>query len=157
MKNNIPIQSCRTGDGRTVVRINGKVYNLLRGYGHHRAGGWFFLAVAGRTPLKPDDLDKYWDVVRANTVSLAYAQRPFSYHFAEGGEPAPPYGVDWPRFRRGPGHLAFVGPTEEAVRTQLQLVLEQYRPDLELDTALERAVQVPDVTGQGPDALLVKL
>ena len=53
MSDNLLIHIDRTGDGRTIATINGKVYNLLAGYEHHRADGWFFLAVAGRGPPLP--------------------------------------------------------------------------------------------------------
>ena len=36
--------------------INGKTYTFLRGYNHSSLNGWFWIAVAGRTRLKSDDL-----------------------------------------------------------------------------------------------------
>ena len=157
MSDNLIIEIQKAGDGRTLALINGKLYTLLVGYDDHRAGGWFFLAVAGRTPLKADDLDQHWQVVKNGPVYLAFAQRSFSYHLAQGEGAEPPYGCDWPRLKALPYHFAFVGPTEEAVESQVCLALEQYRPDLDPNEVLERTVRVPNETGRGPDALLVRM
>jgi hypothetical protein len=157
MSDNLIIEIQRAGDGRPLALVNGKLYTLLAGYDDHRAGGWFFLAVAGRTPLKADDLDEHWQVVRSGPVCLAFAQRPFSYHLAQGEEAEPPYGCDWPRLKSPPYHYAFVGPSAEAVEAQVRLALEQYRPDLSPDDVLERAIRVPDESGRGPDALLIRM
>jgi hypothetical protein len=157
MSDNLIIDVQLAGDGRTLATINGRLYTLLAGYDDSRAGGWFFLAVAGRTPLKADDIDQHWHLVRSGPVQLAFAQRPFSYHLAQGEGSEPPYGCDWPRLKAPPYHFAFVGPTEEAVETQVLLALEQYRPHLDPDEVLERAIRVPDEAGRGPDALLIRL
>ena len=157
MSDNLIIEVQRTGDGRSLALINGKLYSLLAAYDDHRAGGWFFLAVAGRTPLKADDLAEHWLVLRSGPVCLAFAQRPFSYHLAAGEGTEPPYGCDWPRLKSSPYHYAFVGPTAGAVEAQVRLALEQFRPDLSPGDVLERAVRVPDQTGRGPDALLVRM
>jgi len=157
MSDNLIIEVQKSGDGRTLATVNGKLYTLLAGYDDHRAGGWFFLAVAGRTPLKAEDLDQHWQVVRSGPVSLAFAQRPFSYHLAQGEGAEPPYGCDWPRLKAPPYHYTFVGPTPEAVEAQILLALEQYRPDLNPEDVLERAIHVPDEAGRGPDALLIRV
>jgi len=157
MSDNLIIQVQKAGDGRTLALINGKLYTLLAGYDDHRAGGWFFLAVAGRTPLKAEDLDQHWRVVRSGPVCLAFAHRPFSYHLALGEGSEPPYGCDWPRLKAPPYHYAFVAPTAEAVQAQVRLALEQFRPDLPPDEVLERAIRVPDEAGRGPDALLIRM
>ena len=157
MSDNLIINIQKAGDGRTLAQINGKLYTLLSGYDDHRAGGWFFLAVAGRTPLKAEDLDRHWQVVRSGPVSLAFAQRPFSYHLARGEGSEPPYGCDWPRLKAPPYHFAFVGPTAGAVEAQVRLALEQFWPDASVEEVLERAVRVPDEAGRGPDALLVRM
>lgn len=157
---NLNIKTEKAGDGRTLATINGKVYNLLAGYEHDWAGGWFFLAVAGQTPLKADDLAEHWAVVRQGPISLALAQRPFSYHLAQGDDAEPPYGCDWPRLKAPPAYYAFVGPTEGAVTAQVRLALEQYRPDAagnRLDAILRSATRVEDCAGRGPHALLVRL
>ena len=106
--NELKLTVDKTGDGRTVVTLNGKVYTLLAGYQHHRTDGWFFLAVAGRTPLKADDLAEHWQVVKSGAVTFALAQRPFSYHLAMGEETEPPYGCDWPRLKAPPGYYGLV-------------------------------------------------
>jgi hypothetical protein len=157
MSDNLIIEVQKTGDGRTLATVNGKLYTLLAGYDDSRAGGWFFLAVAGRTPLKVEDLDEHWQVVRSGPVTLAFAQRPFSYHLAQGEGSEPPYGCDWPRLKAPPYHYTFVGPTPEAVESQVLLALEQYRPDLAPDEILARAIRVPDEAGRGPDALLIQM
>ena len=157
MSDNLIIEVQKTGDGRTLATVNGKLYTLLAGYDDSRAGGWFFLAVAGRTPLKVEDLAEHWQVVKSGPVTLAFAQRPFSYHLAQGEGSEPPYGCDWPRLKAPPYHYTFVGPTQEAVETQVLLALEQYRPDLAPDEVLERAIHVADEAGRGPDALLIQM
>jgi len=157
MSDNLIIEVQKSGDGRTLATINGKLYTLLAGYDDHRAGGWFFLAVAGRTPLKADDLAEHWQVVRSGPVYLACAQRPFSYHLAAGEGAEPPDSCDWPRLKAALPYYAFVGPTAEAVEAQVRLALEQVRPDLDPDDILGRALRVPDEAGLGPDALLVRL
>ncbi|HFD40840.1 MAG TPA: hypothetical protein ENJ31_13440 [Anaerolineae bacterium] len=161
MSRNLIMDAYQSGDGRWLARINGKLYRLLAGYEYENASfgldGWFFLAVAGRTPLKADDLGKHWQVVRKGPVYLAFAQRPFSYHLAQGEGTEPPYGCDWPRLKAPPLRYAFVGPNREAVEAQVRLALEQYRPDLSPEDVLSWAVRVPDHTGRGPDALLVGL
>jgi hypothetical protein len=157
MSDNLILEIQKTGDGRTLATINGKLYTLLTGYDDHRAGGWFFLAVAGRTPLKAEDLDQHWQVVRSGPVSLAFAQRPFSYHLAQGEGTEPPHGCDWPRLKAPPYHYTFVGPTPEAVEAQVLLALEQYRPDLDPEEVLDRAIRVPDEAGRGPEALLIRM
>jgi len=159
MSDNLIIEIQKAGDGRTLALVNGKLYTLLAGYDDHRAGGWFFLAVAGRTPLKADDLAQHWQVVCSGPVTLALSQRPFSYHLAGGDDAEPPYGCDWPRLKSPPPYFAFVGPNPDAVAAQVALALEQFRPDLadRLETVLHSAVHVPDETGRGPDALLVRL
>lgn len=124
MSDNLIIEIQKAGNGRTLALINGKLYSLLVGYDDHRAGGWFFLAVAGRTPLKADDLDQHWQVEKSGQIYLAFAQRPFSYHLGQavgdrGTEP--PYACDWPRLKAPPYHYTFVGPTQEAVQAQVLL------------------------------------
>jgi hypothetical protein len=157
MSDNLIIEVQKSGDGRTLATINGKLYTLLAGYDDHRAGGWFFLAVAGRTPLKSEDLAEHWQVVRSGPVQLAFAHRPFSYHLAQGEGSEPPHGCDWPRLKAPPYHYTFVGPTEQAVESQVLLALEQYRPDLDPEDVLDRAIRVPDEAGRGPDALLIRM
>ncbi len=75
MSDNLILETRKTGDGRTLALINGKLYTLLSGYHDHRARGWFFLAVAGRTPLKADDLAEHWQMVKSGQVYLACAQQ----------------------------------------------------------------------------------
>ena len=157
MSDNLIMEIQKAGDGRTLATINGKLFTLLAGYEDYRAGGRFFLAVAGRTPLKADDLDQYWQVVKHGPVCLAFAQRPFSYHLSAGEGAEPPYGCDWPRLKSPPNYYAFVAPTAAAVEAQVRLALEQYRPDLSLEDIVDRAILVPDEAGCGPDALLVRM
>jgi hypothetical protein len=157
MSDNLIMTTKKAGDGRTLAIINGKLYTLLAGYDDYRAGGWFFLAVAGLTPLKADDLDQHWKVIKNGPVTLAFAQRPFSYHLAQSEGSEPPHGCDWPRLKSAPYHYAFVAPTAEAVETQVRLALEQFQTDLCPDDVVDRAIRVPDETGRGPDALLIHI
>ncbi len=61
----------------------------------------------------------------------------------------------WPRLKSPAAFYAFVGPTEEAVQTQIWLTLERYRSKADPEMAVEHAVQVPDECG-GPPAFLLK-
>ena len=157
MGDNLIMEVQRAGDGRTLATINGKLYTLLAGYDDRRADGWFFLAAAGRTPLKADDLAPYWQVVKSGPVYLAFSQRHFSYHLAQGEGTEPPHGCDWPRLKAPPYHYTFVGPTQQAVEAQVLLAMEQYRPDLNPEEVLDRAIRVPDEAGRAPDALLIRM
>lgn len=142
-------------DGGRLVILNGKTYRLLRAYRDPALDGYFFLAVAGKTPLKADDLAEHWLVNRAGHVSIAYAARPFSYHLLDrtewGGAPHDPR---WPAVRSGPLYYAFVGTSERAALTQLRIVLEHFCPHLDLDVVAGSARHVADECG-GPRALLV--
>jgi len=111
MADNLVISFKAVGDGRVLATVNGKSYTVLAAYEHWRAGGWFFLALAGRTPLKPDDLDKHWKVIRQGNIYFAFAERLFSYHLID-MERDPPDDCDWPRLKAAPEQFAVVGPTE---------------------------------------------
>jgi hypothetical protein len=159
MSNNgdLKIEVKKAGDGTAMATINGKIYNLLALYEDWRAGGPFFLIAAGRTPLKADDLAEHWGVIHRGPLSIAFAQRPFSYHLLQGEDSEPPTGCDWPRLKAPPEWYAFAGPSQAAVEAQLRLVIEQYAPSTDLERALERAEHVHDAAGLAPDALLVRL
>ena len=73
----------REGASGKLAIINGKTYSLLRLYQDVRMGGIFWLVVAGRTPLRADDLAEHWKVFKAGHVYLALDCRPFSYHFVK--------------------------------------------------------------------------
>jgi len=60
-----------------------------------------------------------------------------------------------PITKTSPAYYAFVGPTEQAVQTQIRLTLERYRSRMDPETAIENAIQVPDECG-GPPAYLLK-
>jgi len=110
---------------RDVVMLNGKTYTLLRAYQDASldpsAEGWFFLAVAGKTPLRSDDLAEHWTVVRSGDVYLAMRARTFSYHLVDGEEAEP----EWPNLKAAADCFTFVGPTEEAAEEQLRLLLDR--------------------------------
>jgi hypothetical protein len=153
MYDNLELTIRDSGTGKLAI-INGKTYSLLRLYRHNRLGGVFCLIVAGRTPLRADDLDEHWRVFRGGDVYLALDCRPFSYHLIQGGgstTDAP----RWPRLKSPASYYAFVGPTEEAVQTQIRLTLERYRSNTDPEMAIEHAYQVPDECG-GPPAYLLK-
>lgn len=150
---NTPEIAVRPGATGKVAIINGKTYTLLRLYADTRLDGPFFLAVAGLVPLRADDLADHWLVVRSGDVYLAFSARPFSYHLMQ-GEGAPTDAPDWPRLKTPADTYAFIGPTEEAARTQIRLTLERYHSQLDPDEALGKAEQVPDECG-GPPAYLL--
>jgi hypothetical protein len=77
--------SADTSRGFELTSINGKTYSLLRLYRHNRLVGVFCLIVAGRTPLRADDLDEPWRVFRGGDVYLTLDCRPFSYPLIQGG------------------------------------------------------------------------
>jgi hypothetical protein len=154
---NLILETRQAGDGRTLATINGKLYTMLAGYEDTRVDGWFFLAVAGRTPLKADDLAEHWRVLKQGNLYLALSERLFSYHLAQGEDMEPPAGCDWPRLKSQPNYYAFVGPIDNAVETQILLALEQYAPHLDPQTVLDRAVHVEDTAGKAPDALLIRI
>ena len=127
---------------------------MLRLYRHDSLGGIFCLIVAGRTPLRADDLDEQWRVIRAAETFLALDARPFSYHLIQ-GEGSTTDAPRWPRLKAPAAYYAFVGPTEQAVQTQIRLTLERYRSKMDPETAIESAIQVTDECG-GPPAYLLK-
>ena len=88
----------REGAGGKLAIINGKTYSLLRLYRHNRMGGTFCLVVAGRTPLRADDLAEHWRVLRSGDVYLALNARPFSYHLIQ-GEGTATDAPRWPRLK----------------------------------------------------------
>jgi hypothetical protein len=142
-----------SGDDKLAI-INGKTYSLLRLYRHNRLGGIFCLVVAGETPLRADDLDDHWRVIRSGRVYLALNARPFSYHLIQ-GDNSTTDAPNWPRLKAPASYYAFVGPTEEAVQTQIRLTLERYHSKADPELAIEQAYQVPDECG-GPPAYLLK-
>lgn len=143
----------RDGASGKLAIINGKTYTLLRLYQHRRLGGVFCLVVAGRTPLRADDLDEHWRVIRSGDVYLALKCRPFSYHLIQ-GRGAQTDVSRWPGLKAPPSYYAFVGPTEEAVKNQVRLTLERYHSSLDPESAIEQALHAPDVCGGAPAYLL---
>ena len=151
---NTPSITVRNGATGKVAIINGKTYTLLRWYERPALDGVFFLAVAGRVPLKPDDLAEHWKVIRSGDVYMAMNARPFSYHLIE-GDNTPTDAPKWPRLKTAGDFFTFVGPTEEAARTQIRLTMERYHARLTPDEAVEQAKEVPDLCG-GPPAYLLR-
>jgi hypothetical protein len=144
----------RDGASGKLAIINGKTYTLLRLYRHRRVGGIFCLIVAGKTRLRADDLAEHWHVFRHGSVYLAVKCRPFSYHLME-GRGSQTDAPRWPSLKAPPSYYAFVGPTEDAVKTQIRLTLERYHGRLDPETAIENALQVDDLCG-GPPAYLLR-
>ena len=153
MSENLHLKIQESGDGKLAI-INGKTYSLLRLYRHRWLGGVFCLVVAGRVPLRADDLAEHWRVIRSGDVYLALDCRPFSYHLIL-GDGSTTDAPRWPRLKSPAAFYAFVGPTEEAVQTQIRLTLERYHSRADPELAIERAYQVPDECG-GPAAYLLK-
>jgi len=150
--NNLHITVRASANGKVAI-LNGKTYSLLRLYECDLVGGVFCLIVAGRVPLKADDLDEHWRVFRSGQTYLALAARPFSYHLVEGDgtlTDAP----HWPKLKASASYFAFVGPTEEAIKAQIGLMLERYHRQVDLDTVMESAYVVDDACG-GPPAYLI--
>jgi hypothetical protein len=142
-------------DGELAV-INGKTYTLLRGYKVSSLNGWFWLAVAGRIPLKKDDLADKWLVTRAGDVYIAYAARPFSYFLLDDTTDKPsPENDRWPNLKSAANAFAFVAPNEDAAKAQLRLVLEQYRSTLDADEVLGKATWAVDQAGGDVKALVI--
>jgi len=142
-------------EGGKIAVINGKTYTLLRGYEVSQLGGWFWLAVAGKTPLKKDDLAEHWLVARAGDVYFAYMARPFSYYLLDTTDSLTAANDRWPTLKSAAPCFAFVGPTEEAAKAQLRLVLEQYRPTLDADQVLSRATWAIDQAPGNVKALVI--
>lgn len=114
----------RLGDGRMVATINGKTYTMLEGI--KAAGDWCFLVLAGRTPLRFDDLDEHWMVLGRKGLYLAASQRVLSYHLCKGEEAERPLGCKWPNLTAQPSTYVLVGLSEDALIYQLELLKEQY-------------------------------
>ena len=144
----------RDGASGKLAIINGKTYTLLRLYRHRRLGGIFCLIVAGRTRLQADDLDEHWRVIQSGDVYLAMKCRPFSYHLIQ-GRGAQTDVSRWPGLKSPPSYYAFVGPTEDAVETQIRLTLDRYHSSCDSETAIEIALRAPDACG-GPPAYLLR-
>lgn len=153
MANELQITHSDGAHGKLAI-INGKTYSLLRCYENRVLDGVFFLAVAGRTPLKADDLAEHWRVFRSGHVTIALNARPFSYHLLQ-GDNAPTDAPYWPRLKASAPYYAFVGPTAAATETLLRLTLERYHAKLDPETALAYADRVQDLCG-GPPALLLR-
>jgi len=141
------------GSGKLAI-INGKTYSLLRLYRHSWMDGIFCLMVAGRTPLRADDLGEHWRVVRSGHVYLALDGRPFSYHLIQ-GEGTTTDAPRWPRLKSPAPYYAFVGPTEEAVQAQIWLTLERYHSQADPEAVIRTALRASDECG-GPPAYLLK-
>ena len=153
MSDNLQLTIRHGASGKLAI-INGKTYTLLRLYKHRWMGGTFCLVVAGRTPLRADDLAEHWRVFRSGYVYLALDCRPFSYHLIQ-GDGTPTDAPRWPRLKSPALYYAFVGPSEEAVHTQIRLTLERYRANVDVERVIERCVKVPDECG-GPPAYLMR-
>ena len=153
MSDNLQL-TIRDGASGKLVIINGKTYSLLRLYQHNWMGGIFCLMVAGRTSLRAEDLDEHWRVCRSGNVYIALDARPFSYHLIQ-GEGSTTDAPRWPRLKSPASYFAFVGPTEEAVQTQIRLTLERYHSRMDPEAAIKVAIRVQDECG-GPPAYLLK-
>jgi hypothetical protein len=136
-----------------IAVINGKTYTLHRFYKHYSVGP-FFVAVSGRAPLKPDDVDQHWIVKRSGHTYIAFALRYFSYHLLAGEHSVMPPSKRWKL--KTTTHYAFVAPTQAALEQHLHLVVEQYRLKKSVEDLLSDAMRVDDAAGQGPQALLIR-
>ena len=153
MHDNLQLTIRDSGNGKLAI-INGKTYSLLRLYSHTRLGGILCLVVAGRTPLRADYLDEHSKVIHSGGIYIALDCRTFSYHLIQ-GDGSTTDAPRWPRLKASAAYYAFVGPTEESVKTQIRLTLERYRSKADPDLAIEQALQVEDECG-GPPAYLLR-
>lgn len=153
MSENLQLTIRESGNGKLAI-INGKTYSLLRLYRHSGLGGIFCLVLAGRIPLRADDLAEHWRVINGGCIYIGLDCRPFSYHLIQ-GDGSTTDAPRWPRFKSAAAFYAFVGPTEEAVQTQIRLTLERYRSSANPEMIIEHAYQVPDECG-GPPAYLLR-
>ncbi len=153
MADELQVKISDGANGKLAI-INGKTYSLLRYYESRVLEGVFFLAAAGCTPLKADDLAEHWRVFRSGSVYLALNARPFSYQLIQGDDvlsDAP----QWPKLKSPAPWYAFVGPTEAAAQVLIRLTFERYHAKLGPDEVMQWATEVPDLCG-GPPAYLLK-
>jgi len=61
----------------TFAAINGKTYQVIRGYRLQHRDSW--LQVAGTTALRPSDLGQHWEVAGSRGFHIAFASRYFNY------------------------------------------------------------------------------
>jgi len=61
----------------TFAAINGKAYQIIRGYQLQHRDIW--LQVAGTTALRPSDLGQHWEVVGSRGIHIAFVSRYFNY------------------------------------------------------------------------------
>jgi hypothetical protein len=147
----------RENGDHALAIINGKTFRLLRGYQYDDGANdaWLFLAVAGKTPLKADDLAENWRVIKSGDVYFAMRARAFSYHLIAGEDAEPPN--NWPRLKAGPELYAFVGPTEDAAGAQFKLAMDEYAPGKEYRSALDNdAFWLDDLAGSDVRALAIR-
>jgi len=64
----------------TFAAINGKTYQIIRGYQLQHRDIW--LQVAGTTALRPSDLGQHWEVVGSRGIHIAFVSRYFNYQSA---------------------------------------------------------------------------
>ena len=117
MYDNLQLTIRYSSTGKLAI-IDGKTYTLLRLYRFNRLGGIFCLIAAGRIPLRAEDLAEHWKVIRSGHVYLALDCRPYSYHLIQ-GDGSTTDAPRWPRLKSPASYYAFVGPNEEAVKTQI--------------------------------------
>lgn len=139
MAGGLDLMLTRSGSGRVLTTINGKTYGVLAAYKHSTYDGYFFLLVTGRVPLRADDLAERWRVVRVGgDVYVAFSLRAFSYHLSQGENAEVPLGCEWPALKAAPSRYAVVGPTEEAIWTQVRLLCEQFTPGKDPAAVIEQ-------------------
>lgn len=144
----------RLGDGGYATTVNGKTFRVLSAYSHPNQDGLFFLVVAGQQALQFDDLEEHWKIVRGDHGQyLALNQRSFSYHLSIGEEI--PLGVNWPRLKAPFTRFAVVGANEQMIRGQVELLLAEYAPKIDIEDL--DVIKAEDLCGSGPDAWLIKL
>jgi hypothetical protein len=67
----------KTGQRYTFANINGKMYQILRGYKLNYNEIW--LQIAGKTALHKSDLGKQWEIFGSKGLYIAYINRYLNY------------------------------------------------------------------------------
>lgn len=107
-----PGGASREGQKYKFGDINGKTYQVLRGYRLNHQNIW--LQVAGTSALKVTDLGKQWDVYGAKGFYIAYIKRYFHY-----------------RSERADLQLCFIGNTAAGSRfLSLKFMAQRYGLEL---------------------------
>ena len=121
------------------ITLNGKTYRLLHRIAPKERPA--LLAVSGRTPLKPEDLEQHWAgkwrVVEQPPVYIAYDPRYVSFNalpVVMERKALPHHNEDWPRISSPPGWvIPAPNGDKEIAREMANHVLRLFLPDVPPD------------------------